>query len=125
MTAVVSVSRAAGAEPCYAVSAPLAFHENCEQGKSENWAMEKRSESEVDPRNGEQAMNSESSYRAEDEPTVLSPEEISSRLDRTHREFHNRRKIIIKNLPADITNQASVQGAINRRARHYILPVII
>ncbi len=43
--------------------------------------------------------------RLDDEPTALSPEEIASRLERTRREFYNRRKIIIKNLPADISNQ--------------------
>lgn len=35
----------------------------------------------------------------------LSPEEIESRLERTRREFYNRRKIIIKNLPSDVSNQ--------------------
>ncbi|XP_057201417.1 ribonucleoprotein PTB-binding 1 isoform X2 [Triplophysa rosa] len=43
--------------------------------------------------------------RADDEVTALTPEEIASRLERTRREFYNRRKIIIKNLPADISNQ--------------------
>ncbi|XP_061701270.1 ribonucleoprotein PTB-binding 1 [Syngnathoides biaculeatus] len=35
----------------------------------------------------------------------LSPQEIQSRLERTRREFYNRRKIIIKNLPSDVSNQ--------------------
>lgn len=45
--------------------------------------------------------------RVEEELPALSPEEVESRLEKTRREFYNRRKIIIKNLPADITNQAS------------------
>ncbi|XP_062846362.1 ribonucleoprotein PTB-binding 1 [Trichomycterus rosablanca] len=109
MAAEVSVSRAAGEEQGYAGAdfAPRAFYEHRDQGRSENWVMEKRRESGADPRDGETTttVGNECSYRAEDELTVLSPEEISSRLERTHREFHNRRKIIIKNLPADITNQ--------------------
>ncbi|XP_056610018.1 ribonucleoprotein PTB-binding 1 isoform X2 [Triplophysa dalaica] len=48
---------------------------------------------------------SDSVRRADDEETALTPEEIASRLERTRREFYNRRKIIIKNLPADISNQ--------------------
>uniref|UniRef100_A0A674AQV1 Ribonucleoprotein, PTB-binding 1 n=1 Tax=Salmo trutta TaxID=8032 RepID=A0A674AQV1_SALTR len=43
--------------------------------------------------------------RVDEELTTLSPEEIESRLDRTRREFYNRRKIIIKNLPSDVSNQ--------------------
>lgn len=43
--------------------------------------------------------------RLDDDPTALSPEDIASRLERTRREFYNRRKIIIKNLPSDISNQ--------------------
>lgn len=43
--------------------------------------------------------------RVDEELTALSPDEIESRLDRTRREFYNRRKIIIKNLPSDVSNQ--------------------
>ncbi|XP_060713375.1 ribonucleoprotein PTB-binding 1 isoform X3 [Tachysurus vachellii] len=43
--------------------------------------------------------------RAEDELSALSPDDITSRTERTRREFYNRRKIIIKNLPADVNNQ--------------------
>ncbi|XP_015210992.1 ribonucleoprotein PTB-binding 2 isoform X2 [Lepisosteus oculatus] len=35
----------------------------------------------------------------------LEPEEIEKRLEKTRRELSNRRKILIKNLPQDITNQ--------------------
>lgn len=37
----------------------------------------------------------------------LEPEEIEKRLERTRRELSNRRKILIKNLPQDSTNQVS------------------
>ncbi|XP_055008939.1 ribonucleoprotein PTB-binding 1 isoform X1 [Boleophthalmus pectinirostris] len=47
----------------------------------------------------------ESQRRVDEDLTSLSPEEIEARLERTRREFYNRRKIIIKNLPSDINNQ--------------------
>lgn len=37
----------------------------------------------------------------------LPPEEINRRLEKTHRELSNRRKILIKNLPQDTTSQVS------------------
>ncbi|XP_027898933.1 ribonucleoprotein PTB-binding 1 isoform X1 [Xiphophorus couchianus] len=43
--------------------------------------------------------------RVDEDLVPLSPEDIESRLERTRREFYNRRKIIIKNLPPDVTNQ--------------------
>ncbi|XP_053707837.1 ribonucleoprotein PTB-binding 1 isoform X1 [Synchiropus splendidus] len=43
--------------------------------------------------------------RVEEDLPSLSPEEIESRLERTRREFYNRRKILIKNLPNDVSNQ--------------------
>uniref|UniRef100_A0A3B3UV57 Ribonucleoprotein PTB-binding 1 n=1 Tax=Poecilia latipinna TaxID=48699 RepID=A0A3B3UV57_9TELE len=43
--------------------------------------------------------------RVDEDLIPLSPEDIESRLERTRREFYNRRKIIIKNLPPDVTNQ--------------------
>uniref|UniRef100_A0A8C6WTJ1 Ribonucleoprotein PTB-binding 1 n=1 Tax=Neogobius melanostomus TaxID=47308 RepID=A0A8C6WTJ1_9GOBI len=43
--------------------------------------------------------------RVDEDLTSLSHEEIESRLERTRREFFNRRKIIIKNLPSDVSNQ--------------------
>uniref|UniRef100_A0A3Q2Q5E8 Ribonucleoprotein, PTB-binding 1 n=1 Tax=Fundulus heteroclitus TaxID=8078 RepID=A0A3Q2Q5E8_FUNHE len=55
---------------------------------------------EEDPTSGQ-----ESQRRVEEDLTPLSPEDIESRLERTRREFYNRRKIIIKNLPPDVTNQ--------------------
>ncbi|MBN3294445.1 RAVR1 protein, partial [Polypterus senegalus] len=55
---------------------------------------------------GETGVDDENQRRTEEELPTLTAEEIESRLERTRREFHNRRKIIIKNLPADISNQA-------------------
>lgn len=37
----------------------------------------------------------------------LDPEEIEKRLEKTNRELSNRRKILIKNLPQDTTNQVN------------------
>lgn len=108
MAAAVSVSTAAGEEKCCAGVTPRQLYERYDQAKSENWAADKRRDSEADPHDEESSSGSDyHPRRAEDELTALSPEEIASRLERTRREFYNRRKIIIKNLPADITNQAS------------------
>ncbi|KAK3511754.1 hypothetical protein QTP70_020757 [Hemibagrus guttatus] len=115
MAAAVSVSRAAGEEKCYAgasvTTRPL--YEHYDHAKSENWAAEKRRESEADPHDEEWSAGSDCLRRAEEELTALSPEDIASRLERTRREFYNRRKIIIKNLPADITNQATFVTLLN------------
>ncbi|XP_068194064.1 ribonucleoprotein PTB-binding 1 isoform X2 [Antennarius striatus] len=56
---------------------------------------------------GEEASTSgrESQRRVDEDLTSLSPEEMESRLEKTRREFYNRRKIIIKNLPSDVNNQ--------------------
>ncbi|XP_054892152.1 ribonucleoprotein PTB-binding 1 isoform X1 [Poeciliopsis prolifica] len=54
----------------------------------------------------EDATSGPECQRKVDEDLIpLSPEDIESRLERTRREFYNRRKIIIKNLPPDVTNQ--------------------
>lgn len=52
----------------------------------------------------------ESQRRVDEDLTPLSPEEIESRLERTRREFYNRRKIIIKNLPSDVSNQVTYES---------------
>uniref|UniRef100_A0A8B9H7T2 Ribonucleoprotein PTB-binding 1 n=1 Tax=Astyanax mexicanus TaxID=7994 RepID=A0A8B9H7T2_ASTMX len=54
---------------------------------------------------GREAGAEDSPAASSDELAPLSPEEIHNRLERTRREFYNRRKIIIKSLPADVTNQ--------------------
>ncbi|KAF7691012.1 ribonucleoprotein PTB-binding 1 isoform X3 [Silurus meridionalis] len=101
MAAAVSVSRGGEEEQCCAVSSisNRALFER--QGQAE---AEKKSEAEQYD-GGSPPPGSEYQRRAEDELTALSPEEVASRLERTRREFYNRRKIIIKNLPADISNQ--------------------
>ncbi|XP_060799157.1 ribonucleoprotein PTB-binding 1 isoform X2 [Neoarius graeffei] len=107
MAAAVSVSRAAGEDQGCAGVAPRPLCEQYDQAKSEHWAADKRGDSEADPPDAECLTGSDHHpRRAEDELSALSPEEVASRLERTRREFYNRRKIIIKNLPADITNQA-------------------
>lgn len=103
MAAAVSVSRAAGEEE----GCPRPLYEHFDQAKLENWAAESRRDSEAGSHDDDSSVGSECRRRAEEELTALSPEEIANRLERTRREFYNRRKIIIKNLPADVTNQAS------------------
>lgn len=41
----------------------------------------------------------------EEELPLLDPEEIRKRLEHTERQFRNRRKILIRGLPGDVTNQ--------------------
>lgn len=41
----------------------------------------------------------------EEELLPLDPEEIRKRLEHTERQFRNRRKILIRGLPGDVTNQ--------------------
>lgn len=41
----------------------------------------------------------------EEELQPLDPEEIRKRLEHTERQFRNRRKILIRGLPGDVTNQ--------------------
>lgn len=102
MAAAVSVSRAAGEEKCCPGVTTRPLYEHYDQAK-----LEKRRDSEAGSQDEESSTGSEYRRRAEEELTALSPEEVASRLERTRTEFYNRRKIIIKNLPADITNQAS------------------
>ncbi|KAK6468920.1 ribonucleoprotein PTB-binding 1-like isoform X1 [Huso huso] len=107
MEAAVSVSAATGketvrtepnfgAEPHHDLAA--------EQGEYGYWAHGESADP-GDPGEEEAAAGLESRRRLDEELSPLSPEEIENRLERTQREFCNRRKIIIKNLPADVTNQ--------------------
>ncbi|XP_045066728.1 ribonucleoprotein PTB-binding 1-like isoform X1 [Coregonus clupeaformis] len=106
MAAAVSVSAAAREEnpnagPNFA-SRPL--HENYDPAvEHDNWVSR---DPELEPSGGDTSTpDNECQRRVDEELTTLSPEEIESRLDRTRREFYNRRKIIIKNLPSDVSNQ--------------------
>ncbi|XP_061081220.1 ribonucleoprotein PTB-binding 1 isoform X2 [Conger conger] len=69
------------------------------------WASMAGSEPDGEPGDEEASTGEEGHRRVDEELSVLSPSEIEKRLERTRREFYNRRKIIIKNLPADISNQ--------------------
>ncbi|XP_026218334.1 ribonucleoprotein PTB-binding 1 isoform X2 [Anabas testudineus] len=108
MAAAVSVSAASRDESTDTelgvASRPL--HENYDlAADQENWMAADRRHSELQPGEEESAPGREYQRRGEEDLTSLSPEEIESRLERTRREFYNRRKIIIKNLPSDVSNQ--------------------
>ncbi|XP_077352551.1 non-receptor tyrosine-protein kinase TYK2-like isoform X3 [Festucalex cinctus] len=110
MAAVVSVSANAKEESTdttlgfvsrplhkkYDLAAP-ADHEKWRPGDGRHPELEAGEEVPTAGREGQR--------RADEDWTPLSPQEIQSRLERTRREFYNRRKIIVKNLPSDITNQ--------------------
>ncbi|XP_071389538.1 ribonucleoprotein PTB-binding 1 isoform X3 [Centroberyx affinis] len=108
MAAAVSVSAAAREESTDTglnfASRPL--HENYDLAVDHvNWMSGDRGHPELEPGDEEETLGHECQRRVDEELTSLSPEEIESRLDRTRREFYNRRKIIIKNLPSDVSNQ--------------------
>ncbi|XP_051569566.1 ribonucleoprotein PTB-binding 1-like isoform X2 [Myxocyprinus asiaticus] len=71
----------------------------------DNWGFETGKHANADTGDEDSPTCSDCPRRVDDDLTALSPEEIASRLERMRREFYNRRKIIIKNLPADISNQ--------------------
>ncbi|XP_029945563.1 ribonucleoprotein PTB-binding 1 isoform X1 [Salarias fasciatus] len=98
MAATVSVSTAAREESTDTLPGLATDQERVTPGE--------RPVPEVTPDEDEDAASGRDSQRRVDEDLAsLSPEEIESRLERTRREFYNRRKIIIKNLPSDVTNQ--------------------
>ncbi|XP_061567124.1 ribonucleoprotein PTB-binding 1 isoform X1 [Cololabis saira] len=107
MAAAVSVS-AAGNEkntdtgPGGFTCLPLNGNYDLAGTEQESWSSGDR---QLVPGEEDAAPGRECQRRVEEDLTSLSPEEIESRLERTRREFYNRRKIIIKNLPCDITNQ--------------------
>lgn len=71
------------------------------------WAFMAGGEPDGEPGDEEASTGDEGHRRVDEELSLLSPNERERRLERTRREFYNRRKIIIKNLPADISNQVS------------------
>lgn len=105
MAAVVSVSSAARDDKSYTganfVTNPL-LKSYDQAAESDSWGFE---HADGDAGDVGSPTDSECARRVDDELTALTPEEIANRLERTRREFYNRRKIIIKNLPADISNQ--------------------
>uniref|UniRef100_A0A9J7ZYX4 Ribonucleoprotein PTB-binding 1 n=1 Tax=Cyprinus carpio carpio TaxID=630221 RepID=A0A9J7ZYX4_CYPCA len=108
MAAAISVSSAARDEKSFtgANFAPNPLYKSYDQAAElENWGFETGEQVEADTGDEGSPTASDSPRRLDDELTAIGPEEIASRLERTRREFYNRRKIIIKNLPADISNQ--------------------
>lgn len=61
----------------------------------------------LSPEPGAEAEATETTERRapEEELLPLDPEEIRKRLEHTERQFRNRRKILIRGLPGDVTNQ--------------------
>ncbi|XP_034749457.1 ribonucleoprotein PTB-binding 1 isoform X1 [Etheostoma cragini] len=108
MAAVVSVSTTARDE---STDTGLSFsprsHENDDlAGDHENWMSgDPGRYPELERGEEDSTSERECQRRVDEDLTSLSPEEIESRLERTRREFYNRRKIIIKNLPSDVSNQ--------------------
>nr|XP_015204734.1 PREDICTED: ribonucleoprotein PTB-binding 1 isoform X2 [Lepisosteus oculatus] len=105
MAAAVSVGAAAGGDENLnlgpILKSPSSY--DCDPAaENEDWFP---GEGGGEPGEEENTAGDEGPRAAEEELSVLSPEEIAGRLDRTRREFYNRRKILIKNLPPDITNQ--------------------
>lgn len=71
----------------------------------QNWRTGERRHPElVEPGEDDATSGRECQRRVDEDLTSLSPDEIESRLERTRREFYNRRKIIMKNLPSDVSN---------------------
>ncbi|XP_016143126.1 ribonucleoprotein PTB-binding 1-like isoform X1 [Sinocyclocheilus grahami] len=108
MATAVSVSSAARDEKSFtgANFVPNPLYKSYDQAAElENCGFEMGKQVDADTGDEGPPTGSDCPRRLDDELTALSPEEIASRLERTRREFYNRRKIIIKNLPADISNQ--------------------
>ncbi|XP_060882926.1 ribonucleoprotein PTB-binding 1 isoform X2 [Labrus mixtus] len=108
MAAVVSVSTAASDENTDTGfsfdTRPL--HDNYDPVEDhENWMTGGHRHPELEAGEEDSTPERECQRRVDEDLTSVSPEEIQSRLERTRREFYNRRKIIIKNLPSDVSNQ--------------------
>lgn len=108
MAAAVSVSAAPrdqSADTELSVASHLP-HENYDPGADRDKCEFERRPTELESGEVEEPkLKHECHRRVDEDLTSLSPEEIQSRLERTRREFYNRRKIIIKNLPSDVSNQ--------------------
>lgn len=113
MAAVVSVNTAAGDESADAGFSfvPRPRHDNYDLAtEHESWMSADRRFPELESVEENPTSDRECQRRVDEDLTSLSPEEIESRLERTRREFYNRRKIIIKNLPSDVSNQVTYQS---------------
>uniref|UniRef100_A0A3Q3WF87 Ribonucleoprotein PTB-binding 1 n=1 Tax=Mola mola TaxID=94237 RepID=A0A3Q3WF87_MOLML len=108
MAAAVSVSAAAREESTDTEVgfASRPFQDNYDLGAdNENWVLGERRHPKFEDTEEDSKSDRECQRRVDEDLTSLGPEEIDSRLERTRREFYNRRKIIIKNLPTDVSNQ--------------------
>ncbi|XP_074553279.1 ribonucleoprotein PTB-binding 1 isoform X2 [Halichoeres trimaculatus] len=108
MAAAVSVSSATNDENTDTGLnfAPRPLHEIYDTAADhENWMPGGHRRPELEASDEDSTSERECQRRVDEDLTSLSPEEIESRLERTRREFYNRRKIIIKNLPSDVSNQ--------------------
>lgn len=110
MAAAASVSAAAGDQSgdsglIYASRPPHEYLDNA--ADLGLWRTgEGRRPNEVEPgKEDSRTQGRECQRTLEEDQAPLTPEEIEGRLERTRREFYNRRKIIIKNLPSDVSNQ--------------------
>ena len=108
MAAAVSVSAAAREESTdtEVALASRPFQDNLELGAdSDGWVLGEGPQRKLEAGEEDSRPERECPRRVDEDLTSLGPEEIDSRLERTRREFYNRRKIIIKNLPTDVSNQ--------------------
>lgn len=114
MATAVTLSTTSGTDEgadsgCTFASRPFHTHNDLLVTHKENlMAGDCHRYSEFAPGEEEATLGRECQRRVDEDLTQLSPEDIESRLERTRREFYNRRKIIIKNLPPDVTNQVKV-----------------
>lgn len=123
MAAAVSVSRAprdasADTELSLISRQP---HENYDPGVDhDKCELVDRRHTELESGEVEEESKSEREChrRIDEDLTSLTPQEIQNRLERTRREFYNRRKIIIKNLPSDVSNQVWLQLLTNLFNKH-------
>uniref|UniRef100_A0A3Q2D0A6 Ribonucleoprotein PTB-binding 1 n=1 Tax=Cyprinodon variegatus TaxID=28743 RepID=A0A3Q2D0A6_CYPVA len=110
MAAAVSLSTTSGTDegsdsgPTL-TSRPVSANQDLATDKGNFMARDTNFYPEFETGEGDATSGRECQRRVEEDLTPLSLGDIESRLERTRREFYNRRKIIIKNLPPDVTNQ--------------------
>uniref|UniRef100_A0A3P9NKK3 Ribonucleoprotein PTB-binding 1 n=1 Tax=Poecilia reticulata TaxID=8081 RepID=A0A3P9NKK3_POERE len=110
MAAAVSLSTTSGTDEgadsgATFVSRPFSANHDLATDKENFMAGDRQRYTEFASVEEDATSGPECQRRVDEDLIPLSPEDIESRLERTRREFYNRRKIIIKNLPPDVTNQ--------------------
>ncbi|XP_014838906.1 PREDICTED: ribonucleoprotein PTB-binding 1 isoform X3 [Poecilia mexicana] len=110
MAAAVSLSTTSGTDEgadsgATFVSRPFSANHDLATDKENFMAGDRQRYPELASVEEDVTSGPECQRRVDEDLIPLSPEDIESRLERTRREFYNRRKIIIKNLPPDVTNQ--------------------